>query len=100
MRNTSRLAFALRTLAFGLVLNFATIGFHAFADDSLGLTKTVFPETEVEVSGYLVYMITVMNLSSGPAVDVVITDELPTNTLFSSATASQGSCDLQGNTLV
>jgi uncharacterized repeat protein (TIGR01451 family) len=61
----------------------------------LVLVKTDSPDPVV-VRATLTYTITVENQGPGAANDVTLTDQLPAETVFVSATASQGSCTRAG----
>ena len=59
----------------------------------LALTKTDSPDP-VHTHENLTYTITVHNNGPSTATGVLVTDQLPMNTAFGTATASQGSCSL------
>lgn len=58
----------------------------------LTLTMSASPIVNVRAGSILTYTISVMNGSSGPANDVVVTDFLPPGVSFVSATTTLGSC--------
>lgn len=61
----------------------------------LQLTKTDSPDP-VAVGGTLTYTLTAENLGPNTATGVTVTDTLPSSVTFGSATASQGSCTVDG----
>jgi uncharacterized repeat protein (TIGR01451 family) len=61
----------------------------------LALQKSDSPDP-VAAGGTLTYTIFVTNAGPNPAVNVIVTDDLPTGLDFVSATASAGSCDHKG----
>lgn len=65
---------------------------------NLSITKSAAPDP-VLVGGSLVYTISVKNLGPSPATGVVVTDPLPSNVVYVSSTASQGSCSQASGTV-
>jgi len=63
----------------------------ATAGDVLSLNKSVSPSS-VTAGGTLTFTLTVTNTSAAAATGVVVTDNLPSNVTFVSATPSQGTC--------
>jgi uncharacterized repeat protein (TIGR01451 family) len=64
----------------------------------LSLTKSDSPDPVVS-RGTLSYTIQVRNLGPDPATDVTVSDKLPASVDFLSASATSGSCQLQGGTV-
>lgn len=62
----------------------------------LSLTKSDSPDP-VAKGSQLTYTIQVTNGGPDPAINVVVTDDLPSDLSFVSATPSSGTCDNQGN---
>ena len=65
------------------------------ATADLAITKADSPDP-VKEGGLLTYTISVSNLGPGTATGVTVTDDLPSQVDFVSATASQGTCDQKG----
>jgi uncharacterized repeat protein (TIGR01451 family) len=65
----------------------------AAADLSLTMTDSPDP---VAARSNLTYTLTVRNAGPGAATDVTLTDQLPADTVFMSATTTQGSCTRTG----
>jgi uncharacterized repeat protein (TIGR01451 family) len=67
---------------------------------NLSITKTASPSGSVATSSQITYTITVNNAGPSAASNVNVNDSIPSGTLFSSFTTSQGSCTapLVGNT--
>lgn len=64
---------------------------------SADLTLTIADAPDpVAVKAELTYTVTVANAGPAPATEVTVTDPLPAGALFSSASASQGSCRREG----
>lgn len=68
------------------------------ATADLAITKSDSPDPVTE-GAVLTYTITVTNQGPGTASGVTVTDKLPSQVDFVSATASQGSCDVKGKTV-
>src|SRR5687767_13933496 len=68
----------------------ATVTVNALPAD-LALTKTASPSS-IDIGQTLIYTVTVQNLGTGPATNVVMTDVIPALVTFVSATPSQGTC--------
>jgi uncharacterized repeat protein (TIGR01451 family) len=68
------------------------------ATADLAISKSDSPDP-VEQGAVLTYTITATNLGPATASDVTVTDKLPSQVDFASATASQGSCDIGGKTV-
>ncbi|HEY5914946.1 MAG TPA: proprotein convertase P-domain-containing protein [Verrucomicrobiae bacterium] len=66
---------------------------------SLGVSMTALPDPVI-VGSNLTYTITVANAGPGKALEVRVTDSLPTGTVFVTASASQGTWTETGGTLV
>jgi uncharacterized repeat protein (TIGR01451 family) len=69
----------------------------AFVDLSLTKTASLSPAI---IGSNLTYTITVTNLSAVPAASVTVTDPLPANVTFLSATAGQGTCTNVNGTVI
>ncbi len=65
----------------------------------LAITKTDSPDP-VAVGQPLTYTLTITNLGSSTATNVIVTDTLPSGVTFGSVTPSQGSCSANGQTIV
>ncbi len=68
------------------------------ADPDLALTKSDSPDP-VNAGGQLTYTVTVKNDGPEPATNTTVTDDLPKEVTFNSATASSGTCDAKGGKL-
>jgi uncharacterized repeat protein (TIGR01451 family) len=93
-RRWRRLSVAAPILALALIV---PAGAQAATAD-LAVDKSDSPDP-VAVRGELTYTIKVTNSGPDAASNVVLTDKLPGQVDFLSASASTGSCDTQGNTL-
>jgi uncharacterized repeat protein (TIGR01451 family) len=89
----SALVMAVVTL---LLMAFAT---RAEAVADLALTKSDTPDPVVQGNN-LTYTIQVTNAGPDPATNVVVTDTLPGQIDFVSATPTQGTCDRTGDTVI
>lgn len=89
----SALVMAVVTL---LLMAFAT---RAEAAADLALTKSDTPDPVVQGTN-LTYTIQVTNAGPDPATNVLVTDTLPGQIDFVSATPSQGTCDRTGDTVI
>ena len=67
----------------------------AVADPDLALTKTDSPDP-VTAGAQLTYTLTVLNNGPDPATNTTVSDDLPKELTFNSATASSGTCDAKG----
>jgi uncharacterized repeat protein (TIGR01451 family) len=65
----------------------------------LSITKTASP-SPVVTGNVLTYTLSVNNNGPNTATNVVVSDPLPGGTTFGSCSSSQGSCSLQGNSVV
>jgi uncharacterized repeat protein (TIGR01451 family) len=97
----------------GQLVNAATVsgdqGDPAASNNSAGTTTTVEPAADVRLSKSdspdpvgvdrtLTYTLTATNDGPSPATAVTVTDDLPTEVTYQSATASQGSCSESAGT--
>lgn len=64
----------------------------------LSITKTT-QDTQTTVGEHVTYQLEVLNSGPDSASQVIVTDNLPLNSIFVSATPSQGSCSRSGSTL-
>jgi uncharacterized repeat protein (TIGR01451 family) len=77
----------------GLAMDVYVVDMRPAAD--LAVTQTDSPDP-VPLRGQLTYTVTVRNLGPGNAGQVTLTDQLPAQAVFQSATPAQGTCTRQG----
>ena len=63
------------------------------------LSLTMSSPASVNANSFVTFTITVKNVGTAPAANVVVTDTLPSNGTFQSDTTTQGICSLSGLTL-